>query len=47
MEQKNLAQVPQEWKPYESGSVVTILKAQSKIPTRVRSEEDIKEVLRY
>jgi hypothetical protein len=39
--------VPQEWKPYESGSTVTILKAQSKIPIRRRSEEDLKEVLRY
>lgn len=47
MEQKNLARVPQEWKRYESGSVVTILKAQSKIPVRVRSQEDLKEVLRY
>ena len=44
---QSLAQVPQEWKPYESGSVVTILKAQSKIPVRQRSEEDLKEVLRY
>lgn len=44
---KNLAPVPQEWKPYESGSTVTILKAQSKIPIRRRSEEDLKEVLRY
>lgn len=44
---QNLARVPQEWKPYESGSVVTILKAQSKIPIRQRSEEDLKEVLRY
>jgi hypothetical protein len=47
MEQKNLAQVPQEWKRYESGSTVTILKAQSKIPVRARSQEDLKEVLRY
>ena len=48
MEQpKNLARVPQEWKPYETGSAVTILNAQSKIPIRRRSEEDIKEVLRY
>ena len=39
--------MPQEWKPYESGSTVTILKAQSKIPIRRRSEEDLKEVLRY
>jgi hypothetical protein len=39
--------VPQEWKPYETGSAVTILNAQSKIPIRRRSEEDIKEVLRY
>jgi hypothetical protein len=47
MEQKNLARVPQEWKRYESGSTVTILKAQSKIPVRARSQEDLKEVLRY
>lgn len=47
MEQKSLAQVPQDWKPYESGSVVTILNAQSKMPVRQRSEEDLKEVLRY
>ena len=46
-QQKNLARVPQEWKRYESGSVVTILKAQSKIPVRARSQEDLKEVLRY
>jgi len=39
--------VPQEWKRYESGSTVTILKAQSKIPVRARSQEDLKEVLRY
>lgn len=44
---QSLAQVPQEWKPYESGSTLTILKAQSKIPIRRRSEEDLKEVLRY
>ena len=44
---QNLARVPQEWKPYETGSAVTILKAQSQIPIRRRSEEDIKEVLRY
>ena len=44
---QSLAQVPQEWKPYETGSAVTIIKAQSKIPIRRRSEEDIKEVLRY
>ena len=44
---QNLARVPQEWKPYETGSAVTIIKAQSKIPIRRRSEEDIKEVLRY
>jgi hypothetical protein len=42
-----LAQVPQEWKRYASGSTVTILKAQSKIPVRARSQEDLKEVLRY
>ena len=39
--------MPQEWKRYESGSTVTILKAQSKIPVRARSQEDLKEVLRY
>jgi hypothetical protein len=39
--------VRQEWKPYESGSVVTILKAQSKIPIRARGQEDLKDVLRY
>jgi hypothetical protein len=44
---QNLARVPQEWKRYESGSTVTILKAQSKIPVRARSQEDLKEVLRY
>ena len=44
---KNLELVRQEWKPYESGSVITILKAQSKIPIRVRSQEDLKDVLRY
>ena len=46
-QQKSLAQVPQEWKPYETGSAVSIIKAQSKIPIRRRSEEDLKEVLRY
>lgn len=44
---QNLARVPQEWKRYESGSTVTIIKAQSKIPVRARSQEDLKEVLRY
>ena len=44
---KNLAPVPQEWKPYGSGSAIAIQQAQSTYSLRVRNEEDIKEVLRY
>lgn len=37
----------QGWKHYETGSVVSILKAQKKQPIRKRHIEDLKEVLRY
>lgn len=45
---KNLAQVPQEWRPLQNfnGTVNTIIKAQSAINIRNRSEEDLKQVLR-
>ena len=39
--------MPQEWKPYGSGSAIAIQQAQSTHSLRVRNEEDIKEVLRY
>ena len=42
-----MAQVPQEWKLYGSGSAIAIQQAQSTHSLRVRNEEDIKEVLRY
>ena len=47
MEQKNLARVPQEWKRYESGSLSPIVQAQSTLTIRQRSEDDIKEAIRY
>ena len=37
----------QEWKHSASGSALTILNAQSNLSIRVRSEEDLKDVLRY
>jgi len=42
---KSLAQVRQEWKPYATGN--SILKAQSSISIRQRSDEELKEALRY
>ena len=39
--------MPQEWKPYGSGSAIAIQQAQSTHSLRIRNEEDIKEVLRY
>ena len=39
--------MPQEWKPYGSGSAIAIKQAQSTHSLRIRNEEDIKEVLRY
>lgn len=39
--------MPQEWKPYGSGSAIAIQQAQSTHSLRVRNEVDIKEVLRY
>ena len=44
---QNLAPVRQEWKHSASGSALTILNAQSNLSIRVRSEEDLKDVLRY
>jgi hypothetical protein len=44
---KSLALVQQEWKPYENGSALPIVQAQSAITIRHRSESDIKDVLRY
>jgi hypothetical protein len=49
MDQKqNLAQVPQEWKPLEigKGTANLIIKAQSTLNIRTRSENDLKQVLR-
>jgi hypothetical protein len=45
---KNLAQVPQELKPYEigKGTANLIIKAQSTPNIRTRSEDDLKQVLR-
>lgn len=42
-----MAPVPQEWKHYESGNASLILKAQNNVTIRNRSEEDLKDVLRY
>jgi hypothetical protein len=39
--------VRQEWKPYASGSLSPIVQAQSTITIRQRSEDDIKEAIRY
>jgi hypothetical protein len=44
---QNLAPVRQEWKPYASGSLSPIVQAQSTITIRQRSEDDIKEAIRY
>mgnify|MGYP006911633446 CR=1 FL=1 len=46
-QQKNLAPVRQEWKPYANGSLSPIVQAQSTITIRQRSEDDIKEAIRY
>lgn len=45
---KNLAQVPQEWRPSEigKGTANLIIKAQSTPNIRTRSDEDLKQVLR-
>ena len=37
----------QEWKPYASGSLSPIVQAQSTLTIRQRSENDIKEAIRY
>jgi hypothetical protein len=39
--------VRQEWKPYASGSLSPIVQAQSTLTIRQRSEDDIKEAIRY
>jgi hypothetical protein len=39
--------VRQEWKPYASGSLSPIVQAQSTLTIRQRSENDIKEAIRY
>lgn len=44
---QNLAPVRQEWKPYASGSLSPIVQAQSTLTIRQRSENDIKEAIRY
>ena len=44
---QNLAPVRQEWKPYASGSLSPIVQAQSTLTIRQRSEDDIKEAIRY
>lgn len=44
---QNLAPVRQEWKPYASGSLSPIVQAQSTLTIRLRSEDDIKEAIRY
>ena len=45
---KNLAQVPQEWRPLEigKGTANLIIKAQSTGNIRTRPENDLKQVLR-
>lgn len=44
---QNLAPVRQGWKPYASGSLSPIVQAQSTLTIRQRSEDDIKEAIRY